>query len=125
MSAVGGMLDCMSEVGDPSQLGRVFVEAINAGDLDGVVRCYDERAVLELPDGGKVVGMESIREFTRSSRQVAPGLPGEPATALVYGDVALISTRVGLTATAEVAQRQADGGWRWILDRPDVLLDRS
>jgi ketosteroid isomerase-like protein len=126
MSAVDCRIDRMSEVGDPARLGSVFVEAINAGDLDGVMRCYDDCAVLELPDGGKAVGRDSIREFYAELLVSRPRLqPGEQAPALVYGDVALTSTRVGSTATAEVAKRQADGGWRWVIDRPNVLLDRS
>jgi hypothetical protein len=43
----------------------------------------------------------------------------------VTDDIALTTTRIGETATAEVARRQDDGTWRWILDRPNVMLDRT
>jgi len=46
--------------------------------------------------------------------------PGKPTPALVLGDLALTNTVLGVTATAEVAQRHADGSWRWIIDRPDI-----
>jgi hypothetical protein len=41
--------------------------------------------------------------------------------ALRLGELALTSTRLpGGGATAEVARRQPDGTWRWVLDRPNV-----
>ncbi len=44
------------------------------------------------------------------------------APALCHGDLALTSTRLaGGSATAEVARRQPDGSWLWIIDQPNVL----
>jgi hypothetical protein len=38
------------------------------------------------------------------------------------GDLALTSTRLpGGGATVEVARRQPDGSWRWVIDQPAVL----
>lgn len=39
---------------------------------------------------------------------------------LIVDDLALTTTQIGESATAEVARRQADGTWRWVIDRPDV-----
>jgi hypothetical protein len=48
--------------------------------------------------------------------------PGEQRPALRNGDLALTSTRlVGGGATAELARRQSDGTWLWILDQPNIL----
>ena len=41
--------------------------------------------------------------------------------ALIVGDLALTSTKIPGGATAEVARRQHDGSWLWILDRPNVI----
>jgi len=39
-----------------------------------------------------------------------------------HGDLALTSTRLpGGGATAEVARRQPDGSWRWVIDQPALL----
>ena len=55
--------------------------------------------------------------------------PSELTGALISvvnaGDLALTNTRSGATATAEVARRQADGSWRWLIDRPDVMGRRA
>ncbi|MEV7957464.1 hypothetical protein [Streptomyces sp. NPDC088141] len=48
--------------------------------------------------------------------------PSAAAAPLIMGDLALTTTRIGNTSTAEVARRQDDGTWRWVIDRPDVLL---
>jgi hypothetical protein len=48
---------------------------------------------------------------------------GKQSEAPVLGELALTSTVLSPeTATAEVARRQPDGSWRWILDRPNVWL---
>jgi hypothetical protein len=39
-----------------------------------------------------------------------------------HGDLALTSTRLpGGGATVEVARRQPDGSWRWVIDYPALL----
>ncbi|MFI9629339.1 hypothetical protein [Streptomyces sp. NPDC052042] len=38
------------------------------------------------------------------------------------GDLALTTTRIGTTSTAEVVRRQDDGTWCWVIDRPDMLI---
>lgn len=120
------MLIAMKEIRDPAELGPAFLAAINAGDLDRVMRCYDAEATLELPGGSTVTGHEGIRAFYSEVLSSRPQFaPGQPAPVLVHGDTALTTTRIGETATAEVARRCPDGTWRWILDRPDVLLDRA
>ncbi len=40
---------------------------------------------------------------------------------LMYGELALTSTRIPEGATAEVARRQPDGAWLWMIDQPNVL----
>lgn len=107
----------------PEDLPRFLVERVNAGDLEGVVALYEEDAVLALPDREVAEGRVAIRRFYAQLLAGKPTFPlGDQSPALRVGDVALTSTRlVGGGATAEVARRQADGTWRWILDRPNVL----
>jgi hypothetical protein len=49
-----------------------------------------------------------------------PGEMRQPA--IRNGDLALTSTRLpGGGATVEIARRQPDGSWRWVIDQPAVL----
>lgn len=108
---------------DPNDLGRFFVERANAGDVDGLAALYGPDAVLALPAGQLAVGREAIRAAYSELLAGSPRFqPGEQAPALINGDLALTSTRlVGGGATAEVAHRQSDGSWLWVIDQPNVL----
>lgn len=110
---------------EPEELARLLVARINAGDVDGVVALYEAEAVLALPGGGSAIGAGAIREFYGELIAGRPRFePGEQPPPLRQGDLALTSSRLpGGGATAEVARRQADGTWRWVLDRPNVLGD--
>ncbi|MFC4128136.1 YybH family protein [Nocardia rhizosphaerae] len=108
----------------PEDLGRLVVERLNAGDVDGLVELYEAEAVLALPDGVVATGIEEIRAaYTRLVADRPVFQPGAQAPALRAGDLAMTSTRLpgGTAATVEVARRQPDGSWRWILDQPNVL----
>jgi hypothetical protein len=46
---------------------------------------------------------------------------GEQRAALLAGDLALTSTRLpDGSVTSEVARRQSDGSWLWMIDRYSV-----
>lgn len=108
---------------EPEELSRLFVERVNARDVEGLVALYETDAVLATPDGGAVRGEAEIRRFYTALTASAPQFtPGEQHPALRVGELALTSTRLpgGAGATAEVARRQPDGTWRWVLDRPNV-----
>jgi ketosteroid isomerase-like protein len=108
---------------EPDDLGRFFVERANAGDVEGLVALYEPDAVLAFPPGNVAVGSDAIRAVYRDF--VAAGVqvtPGDPRPTLRVGDLALTSTRLDNGAvTAEIARRQPDGTWRWVIDQPNVL----
>ena len=107
----------------PEDLGRLFVERANAGDVDGLVELYEPDAVLAFEPGRVVRGSEEIRTAYRHLLADRPTFtPGAPLPVLRNGDLALTSTRLvrGVT-TAEVARRQPDGTWLWAIDQPNVL----
>ncbi len=107
---------------EPEDLGRLFLERANAGDVDGLVALYEPDAVLAAPSGEVVAGADAIREVYAgllASRPAFEDLGQRPA--LRGGDLALTSSRVpGGGATAEVARRQPDGTWLWMLDQSHV-----
>jgi len=107
----------------PEDLGRYFLERANAGDVEGIVALYEPEAVLALPPGRLAAGHEEIREVYAELLADKPSFSsaGQQPT-IRNGDLALTSTRLpGGGATVEIARRQPDGSWRWVIDQPAVL----
>ncbi|MFC4497128.1 YybH family protein [Streptomyces ovatisporus] len=104
----------------PEDLGRLVVERLNAGDVEGLVSLYEPGAVLALPGGGQAAGRAEIRRAYEQLLADRPQFtPGEQQPVLRSGDLAL--TAVLLPdggATVEVARRQPDGTWLWVIDQP-------
>ena len=108
---------------EPEDLGEYFLQRANAGDVEGLVALYEPGAVLAFPPGRLAAGHEEIRQV------YAELLAGRPRFAsagqqpvIRNGGLALTSTRLpGGGATVEVARRQPDGTWRWVIDQPAVL----
>ena len=107
----------------PEDLSRLFVERANAADVDGLVALYEPDAVLAFPPGQVTTGSHAIRQaYERLPADRPRFTAGEQQPALRHGDLALTSTRlVGGGATVEVARRQPDGTWLWVIDQPNVL----
>jgi ketosteroid isomerase-like protein len=108
---------------EPNDLGRFFVERGNAGDVDGLVALYEADAVLAFPPGSTATGHAEIRAVYEQFVAAAPVLtPGKQHPALVSGDLALtVSTLTTGEMTVEIARRQPDGSWLWVLDQPMLL----
>lgn len=106
----------------PEDLAALLVERVNNQDLDGVVALYSDDALLATPDGEVAAGKAEIRAHYERLLATRPVFkPEVQLPALRSGDLALTSTRIeGGGATAEVAERQAQGHWLWIIDRPNV-----
>ncbi|WP_262851188.1 YybH family protein [Mumia quercus] len=110
----------------PDALGAALADRLHAGDLDGLVALYEPSAVLELPDGSVATGHAQIRDFYERVLAREAAMPtGVQRRPLVQGDLALTTTVLPRSAgagsaTCEVARRQPDGTWRWIIDRPSV-----
>jgi len=104
---------------DPQDLERLLVSREIAGDVDGMAALYEPHAVLDCGEGRLILGREAIRAFY--AKLVALGRKfdfGDQRPAIISGDVALTSTRVpDGSVTAEVARRQGDGTWLWVIDQ--------
>jgi ketosteroid isomerase-like protein len=107
----------------PDDLSRLIVQRLNAGDVDGVVALYEPDAVLALPDGQVATGAEEIRAVYDQLLADKPAfVPGTQRATLRCADLALTSSRLASgVVTAEVARRQPDGTWLWVLDRPNIM----
>jgi ketosteroid isomerase-like protein len=104
---------------EPNDLEKFFVERANTGDVDGLVALYEPNAVLVSDDGEQVVGAEQIREFFVNFLKNRPQLaPSIQAPALCSGELALTSSRHSNgDVSAEIARRQSDGNWLWVVDQ--------
>ena len=105
----------------PEDLDRLFLERANAGDVDGVVDLYEPDAVLAFPPGRLATSRLAIREVYVDLLASRPRLTGEIRPAIRNGDMAITSTVRAGNATVEVARRQSDGTWLWLIDQPSVL----
>ena len=115
---------------EPEQIHRLFEQAFNAGDLEGLVALYEPDAVLVPQPGVVVEGIDGIRDSLGWLLDRNGRITVESKLVLRVGDLAYLSNRWSLTGgtmpdgsaadleatTAEVARRQADGGWLYVID---------
>jgi ketosteroid isomerase-like protein len=107
---------------DPQDLERLLVSRQRAGDVEGMVALYEPDAVIDTADGRLTRGTEAIRAFFVGL--VAAGHKfdfGDQRPTIISGDLALTSTNLpDGSVTAEVARRQGDGTWLWVIDKFSV-----
>lgn len=110
-----------------ADLHRQWQEAVNATDLDAFIQLYDPEARVLLPDGATLEGREAIRAtYAELFAQGTPSVTLTTRFASELGDLALLSCSwEGVVAgekaagiTAEVARRQPDGRWAFLIDNP-------
>lgn len=112
----------MIKAAKPEDLTRLFVEAANRGDAEGIAALYEENAVMAYPPGGQTVGRAAIRALWEKVLANAPHFePENPLPTLVSGDIGLTATvaKDGAGARAQVVRRQPDGSWLRLLDQPE------
>ena len=106
-------------VHDPQDLEPLLIQRQHAGDVDGMTALFEPDAVIDCGGGKFLRGQAAIRayyaELCAAGRKFAVG---EQRPALICGDLALTSTRLpDGDITSEVARRQPDGSWLWVIDR--------
>jgi len=103
------------------------VEAgVNNQDIDGLMALYAEDASMVLVDGSIVTGLPAIREEWSGILAMNGHITLRSRFAIAAGDLAVLSNEwtfeVGgeqiSSVTAEVARRQPDGGWLYVIDNP-------
>jgi uncharacterized protein (TIGR02246 family) len=105
------------------------VEAgVNNQDIDGLMALYAEDASMVGADGSIATGLSAIREEWVGLLAMNGHITVRSRYAIAAGDLAVLSCEwtfaVGgegqqiSSVTAEVARRQPDGGWLYVIDHP-------
>ncbi|MFJ3307450.1 SgcJ/EcaC family oxidoreductase [Streptomyces sp. NPDC086549] len=111
----------------PEAVATLFMEYLQAGDLEGLVSLYEPNAHFVPEPGRHVVGTEAIRHALRQLIDSGAQLKLELRDIRVVDDVALVSNTATLTGptpepvvsnTSEILRRQPDGGWVHVVDDP-------
>jgi ketosteroid isomerase-like protein len=113
----------------PEQIHRLFQDRFNAGDLDGLMALYEPGAAIIPQPGQLVAGAEGIRDALAQLLALKGSITLDTKLVVTVGDLAYMSNTWSLrgtgpdgnpvalgATTAEVAQRQADGSWRYVID---------
>jgi uncharacterized protein (TIGR02246 family) len=115
---------------EPAELHKLFAAAINDKDADGLLALYEPDGVAIHLDGESRTGESALRTMIDDLLKTIEHIDGETRKVHVAGDIALMSAgwsaRINTPdgegeangTTAEVARRQPDGTWRWVIDDP-------
>jgi uncharacterized protein (TIGR02246 family) len=117
----------------PEELDQLFIEKMNAGDLEAVVALYEPDATLAPQPGQTVTGTAAIRDAIRGFMAMKPRFTATAKPTVQAGDLALTGLAWILHATgpdgktvemkghsAEIVRRQRDGTWKFVVDNPFV-----
>lgn len=113
----------------PEQIHREFESAFNAGDMDGLLSLYEPDAALIPQPGALAEGVDEIKPALQAFLDLGGTISLDTKTVVTVGDLAYLSNRWSLTGTtpdgeqlemgavtAEVARRQGDGTWLYVID---------
>ena len=110
----------------PADLHQAVETAFNNRDVEALVALYERDAWL-VGLAGPVQGTDAIRAAWTEMLEMSGQTRLVTQYVIEQGDIALLSNRwtsvVGedeISATsAEVARRQSDGTWKYVIDNPD------
>lgn len=112
----------------PEDLHPLFEQAIRAGDLDTLMSLYESGASMPNQTGEVRTGAELIRQDLEPFAAMKPDMKLKLNKLIQAGDIALMHSEWAATSPAamsgrsiEVARRQADGTWRYVIDDPFTL----
>jgi ketosteroid isomerase-like protein len=113
----------------PEQIHRLFEDMFNAGDIDGLMELYESNAALIAQPGSVGHGSQQVRAALLGFLALKGRIKLNTKLVFTVGDQAYLSNTWSLNGTgpdgnsvvlgattAEVARRQADGTWCYVID---------
>lgn len=114
----------MSNAQHPQDLHTLFLDGVNRRDVDALLDLYETGALTVGLDGTRHADLASLRGMLEAFVRQVERLEGETRKLVVHGDLALMSASFRTPgggpagASGEVARRQPDGSWRFLIDDP-------
>lgn len=109
------------------ELIGLFSERFSGGDVEGLLELYEDDAVFPTHHG-TAKGTDEIRVVLQGYIDSGATLDFSEQVAFETGDLALVQNAWTLTTasgdkatgvTVEVARKQPDGRWKYVIDSPD------
>jgi ketosteroid isomerase-like protein len=128
---------CLASNGEtqmkPEDLNDRFGEAYNAGRMDALLALYEPEAIVAFGPAGLVSGHAALRAALEPFVALRGKLSYQRRFCIVSGDLALLSIEYTLKdgrapdrspvemsgVTVELARRQPDGTWKYVIDLPN------
>lgn len=120
----------------PEQIHRAFTDAFNDHDIDRLMARYEPDCAIVPQPGALATGADQVREVLQGLLSLNGQIELRTTEVITVGDLAFLSCRWVLDAidaddkpmtiggtTAEVARRQPDGSWLYVIDHP--VFDQS
>jgi ketosteroid isomerase-like protein len=114
----------MSYAKRPEDLHELFLGGVNDKDVDALLALYEPDAVTLGLDGRRLTDQAALRAMLTGFVGTVDRIDGGTRKVIVHGDYALMSATFAANGgevsgvTGEVARRQPDGTWRFLIDDP-------
>lgn len=111
----------------PEQLSQLFSQAIGRGDLEAVMALYEPGAVFLTQSGDLRSGTDAIRQEMAPLADMKPEFKINVDKVVSSGDITLmystwsVSNPQSSGRAIEVARRQPDGTWLYVVDDPNTF----
>jgi uncharacterized protein (TIGR02246 family) len=109
----------------PADICRIFRQAMATGDLDSVLAIYDPEVVFLNESGKAVKGKQQLRQELAPLVAAKADFAFDIKQIVESADIALMHTRWQVSHpqpmsvyAIEVARRQPDGTWCWLIGDP-------
>jgi uncharacterized protein (TIGR02246 family) len=110
---------------NPEEICRLFQQYMAAGDLDSLLTIYDAEAVFLNQSGEVSTGKQGLRQELAPLAEAKAAFEFSIRQVIQSGDIALMHTKWEMSSpqrmsvyAIEVARRQADGSWCWLIGDP-------
>lgn len=118
-----------SRVMEPQRMNAAFAEAYNSGVIDNLMALYEPGAIHVNPYGETDYGTDAIRRFLTQLLQQKGYMQSNNVYCVPFENLALLRAHFVLHTkdadgndvriegqTAEIARKQADGSWKYVID---------